>query len=264
MAHSSRRATGRWRGAERLLAATAPRRGSRRLAGTDTAHATSPIAAHVTSPCATIPCRRLRGVAHDAVVQYAAHDADGGRTGSGRAGYSATKAGVAEEMGRYRRLLSNGSWDAVVIQCPLWHFIEKGAYDATLTSVARRAAVRQRTALPADDGAAALSGFGAACARYVHLARRQQPAARIFLLGHFARAAKFKKAGNAAPDTRARLPSWRLPAHGPCLTSVGPSAAGTARDRAAVRRGEPALRAAACGKAAYRPRHRLSVARRRL
>lgn len=161
----------------------------------------------------------------------------GGRAGSGRAGYSATKVGAAEEMGRYRRLLSNGSWDAVVVQCPLWHFIEKGAYDATLTSVARRAAVRQRTALPADDGAAALSGFGAACARYVQLARRQRPAARVFLLGHFARAARFKKAGHAAPDTRARLPSWRLPAHGPCLTSVGPfcgrhsprSRSGTAR-----------------------------------
>lgn len=109
--------------------------------------------------------------------------------GGGRAGYTATKAGVDEEMGRYRRLLSNGSWDAVVIQCPFWHFVEAGAYDATLTSAARRAVVRQRTTLPADDGAAALSGYGAACARYVHLARRERPAARLFLLGHFAHAA---------------------------------------------------------------------------
>lgn len=121
----------------------------------------------------------------------------------GRVGYTATKAGSDEEMGRYRRLLSNGSWDAVVVQCPFWHFVEAGAYDSTLTSAARRAAVRQRTTLPADDGAAALSGFGAACAGYFRVAQQQRPVARLFLLGHFALAA----------GSRRRLATRPTPGH---------------------------------------------------
>ena len=104
------------------------------------------------------------------------------RLGStGRASYLATKGSTSEEVQRYTRLLSNETWDAVVLQCPFWHFLEASAYDAQLSPQARRAAIVQRTAALRGK-----LGYGGACVTYARLARKLQPAARLYLLGHYA------------------------------------------------------------------------------
>ena len=111
----------------------------------------------------------------------------------GRAGYVAIKSNLEDDVSRTTRLLANGTWDTVVIQCPFWHYVESRAYDSTQTADARRAAITARTALPAGP-----LGFGAACADYFRLAQRLQPAAARFMLGHFSQPVSIERYGEAS------------------------------------------------------------------
>jgi len=97
---------------------------------------------------------------------------------AGHAGFVFVMPNTQEELSRFQRLLVSQPWEAVLVQCPFWHFFAPQAYNYTISRSARKAFVRLPLQAPAGP-----IGFGKSCAQYVGIARRQLPEAQIFVLG---------------------------------------------------------------------------------